>query len=816
MLEAIIFNILSSLTLNTSKFAMDKVRNYQSEDNYYSQTLKKTLKEYDLKTDDFETVKSFLNTYISLKGVTQDAFKIFLKNQFPNNKISSREFYQSFINNIHSVLMKDKYFRNYVIDNLSNISIQMQYLSKSQEKIDQIGINITILLKTLNQISSEIKSQIEKNDTKIIDYLTNFSSEISNQNELKFSLIEPEYQKKIFDKISEIVDEIYPNIDQLEKNFHLYNKQLIVRYGKLEFLGLPDFKEKPKIELEDIFISLRSVGLESNNEVQINQLLNQKQKIVVLGDPGSGKSTFAKYIAIIHGKNKAEEVFNTSNKIPFLITLRHYANSLREKGPGYSISKYLIDHLLEDMNFKMDYRLLQYYLSMGKCIVIFDGLDELTHEDIRFKIKKIVESFSISYPFNTYIVTSRITGYYETSLDQEEFSHFKIQEFSDEQIYEFVKSWYNARETSKRESDEKINSLILAIHSNKGVKRLSSNPLMLTIIALVHRIEAELPNERVKLYDRCTEALISTWEKYKGTNIKKIGDARKRRRLEKLAYEMHILSKIYSEQTEIKAIELKKLMKEILLESEFTDEDIAEDEANQFVEFIRKRVGILVERGHGIYSFVHLTFQEYFAACDISKRYISNLDEMWILIEPKLIDSRWNEVMLLLMGKLAEYDEPLKDILTRIIDKNDPEYENFIFDVLNDNIDMPYLIRINCMGYLIERSLIKFDIKKLTNTIVNPFILKNPTQLLININRLSHSDDFISVLKLKLKNEDDIRNFFRHIIYINNALKIGQIAHKYDNYDPSEELLNLINMYKKFSKTGNYFTIEDIIPEHQS
>ncbi|MCX9013457.1 MAG: NACHT domain-containing protein [Candidatus Methanoperedens sp.] len=812
MLETIILNILSSLTLNTSKFALNKVKNYQNEDNYYSQTLKKTLKEFDLKADDFDTAKSILNTFISLEGVTQEAFKSFLNKEFPNNKISSGEFYKSFINNIHSVLMTDKYFRNYVVDNLTNISIQMQYLSKSQEKINDFGLNITVLLKTLHQISSEIKNEMEKNDNKIISYLTNFSYEISKQNELKFSLIEPEYQKKILDKISEIVDEIYPNIDQLEKNLHLYNEQTILRYGKLEFLGLPDFKEKPKIELEDIFVSLKSVESESDKQVQIEKVLNQKRKIVVLGDPGSGKSTLAKYIAIIHAKNKAEEVFNTSNKIPFLITLRHFANSLREKGSGYSISHYIMDHLLEDMNFKMDNRLLQYYLSMGKCIVIFDGLDELTHEELRFKIKKIVESFSISYPFNTFIVTSRITGYYDTSLDPQEFNHFKIQDFSDEQINKFIKLWYNARETSNRERDEKINSLILAIHSNKGVKRLASNPLMLTIIALVHRIEAELPNERVKLYDRCTEALITTWEKYKRTNIKNIGDTKKRRRLEKLAYEMQILSKEDFEQTEIKTVELKKLMKDILLESEYTDEDIAEDEANQFVEFIRKRVGILVERGHGIYSFVHLTFQEYFAACDISKRYISNLDQMWELIEPKLIDSRWNEVMLLLMGKLAEYDEPLKDILTRIINKNDPEYDNFIFDVLNDNIDMPYLIKINSMGYLIQRSLIKFDINQLTNTIVNPFILKNPSQLLININRLSHTDDFISVLKLKLKNEENTHNFFRHMSYINNALKIGQIASQYDNYKPSEELLSLIIKYKNFSKKGDYFTIEDMIP----
>ena len=115
MLEAIILNILSSLTLNTSKFAISNIKNYQSEDNYYSQTLKETLKEYDLKTDDFDSAKSVLNTYISLEGVTQEAFKLFLKTQFPNKKISSGEFYKTFIDNIHTVLMKDKYFRNYVV-----------------------------------------------------------------------------------------------------------------------------------------------------------------------------------------------------------------------------------------------------------------------------------------------------------------------------------------------------------------------------------------------------------------------------------------------------------------------------------------------------------------------------------------------------------------------------------------------------------------------------------------------------------------------------------------------------------------------------
>ena len=51
------------------------------------------------------------------------------------------------------------------------------------------------------------------------------------------------------------------------------------------------------------------------------------------------------------------------------------------------------------------------------------------------------------------------------------------------------------------------------------IQSLARNPLLLTIIALVHRIEAELPHERVKLYDKCVIALVDTWEEVKGLTI---------------------------------------------------------------------------------------------------------------------------------------------------------------------------------------------------------------------------------------------------------------------------------------------------------
>jgi hypothetical protein len=175
---------------------------------------------------------------------------------------------------------------------------------------------------------------------------------------------------------------------------------------------------------------------------------------------------------------------------------------------------------------------------------------------------------------------------------------------------------------------------------------------------------------------------------------------------------MHTQSQEVERQTEVKRGDLKAQLIAFLLEDPKLNlsADLAELEAEAFVELAKSRTGILVEHGDGIYSFVHLTFQEYFAACDLEKRYITDLERLWREIQPHLYDPRWREVILLLLGRLNEHDEPPSIIVEKILrerDKFDEVLHRNLFlaaACLADRVNVKEPLRASITGQLIKLS----------------------------------------------------------------------------------------------------------------
>jgi len=486
-----------------------------------------------------------------------------------------------------------------------------------------------------------------------------------------------------------------------------YSSQLINAYRNLRFAGIPHSFDQNPVRLEDIFITLQGSHripevdilaeeeelLEAIQKVRhrpeevrqretveslsLTEALKGNDKMVILGAPGSGKTTFMRYLALTFAQELSSERLGVKeDRIPVLITIQDIVEDLSSDN---TIADILSKHINSDLQLDLPDGYFLLYLEQGRCIVLFDGLDEVASVRQRGEVAEKVRLFANLYNENRYIITSRIAGYREIQrLPESDFAHVTIKDLDDDQIRDFAGKWYEAM--FPFEAGARAQDLVEAIERSSKVKQLAINPLMLTIMAVVHRSSAELPNERIKLYDLCTDALLFTWQRERGrprlTDIQRrlIPDNEVRRRLEQLAYWMHSQApKEFHGQMHVRYARLCSEMAEQLIQRRKMDPDEAEAEAEHFLEYIRQNTGVLLERGTELYAFVHLTFQEYFAAWNIYRLCRGDADKVWDAISPCLHDSHWREVILLLIAKLDDqFDGIGEELIGKILDAETP------------------------------------------------------------------------------------------------------------------------------------------------
>ncbi len=525
-------------------------------------------------------------------------------------------------------------------------------------------------------------------------------------------------QKDMRGVLREILAELRP-VDYNDEA--TYRRLMAEMHSRLDFVGIPELKERQPITVEDIFVKLNAeqettsegrdlsemtrqaeakgdpeslawlqearermargiTVLPTKQRVTVSQMLRDAPRTVILGEPGAGKTTLLKYLVVICAEGRAEAELGltaSGSLLPVFIPLREFAAECATRDGDYCLLDYLYTHAREHLMLNLPRNFFEEALAAGRCLVCLDGLDEVWAVDRRKAITDAVRALASRYRDNRYLVTSRIVGYKEAPLDSRDFVHHTILPLEDADIAEFIRKWYTARERDALHRDERIKDLLNTLEREPRIRDLARNPLLLTIIALVHRIEAELPHERVKLYDKCVTALVDTWDEVKGLTIveKQRTFFRERRRLlERLAYELHTGAEGPGQLRTIKAGDLELLLARFLMENRrlgFADDpDAARDEAAAFVRLARGRTGLLVERGEGVFGFPHLTFEEYLAACDIEHRCMAyGVDAVWheIAVKHSLHDPHWREVILLLLGSLNRYEDAPTLLVERIL-----------------------------------------------------------------------------------------------------------------------------------------------------
>ncbi|MGT2436618.1 NACHT domain-containing protein [Bradyrhizobium betae] len=336
-----------------------------------------------------------------------------------------------------------------------------------------------------------------------------------------------------------------------------YDSVLNQKFGRIEFVGMSVRKEEASrgVRIGDIYIPLTTVaeGTDPSDQSSIRsnplRCIDRGQRTVILGDPGSGKSTLLRFLALV-GKNRALQSrcgAKADDRLPILVTLRKYADELKSNF-NLPIADFIVEALQADFsNLDITVDFLRFYLETGQAILLFDGVDELPDTRFKLTIRDRIQALATSYPENAIVVTSRIVGYEQEARFAGEcsFEHCQVAPLRNEEIKQFAQEWHKARVEDEQERDRMVNDLmsVLTNIESHAISELACNPLLLTIIVLVHRIDAVLPDQRVLLYQKCVETLLITWHtwKYRTTLPKKSDreDRRNLRRMEAIAEWMH-------------------------------------------------------------------------------------------------------------------------------------------------------------------------------------------------------------------------------------------------------------------------------------
>jgi internalin A len=473
---------------------------------------------------------------------------------------------------------------------------------------------------------------------------------------------------------------------KLPKNLEgSYKLRLSWRYDKVEFLGLPYLKENRPLTLGELYVPLSFNWVIGSEEkpFYLPKALTESHHLVVLGDPGCGKSMLVKVITYLFGRTETSSLRQRFGPLlPVPIILRDY--NVRNWRNYEDMLRDFIGQLDQDIRDHITTEWLLGYLRSEreekKAILLLDGIDEVGSQTDRKHlrdriVRPLLEEMSGSYA----VLTSRIVGYEEAPFDREaEYIQAKarilqpslfaprrcyVAPFDDNCIEQFIVHWYTAREQDSERRQEGIESLKRALNQNDRVKRLATNPLLLTLMALVHRITAQLPSGRTKLYDKIVEAYLETIDRSRKLKQYPASLEQMKRWLARVGWEMQS-RRDKGQDTEllVARADIARWLTEAI---EAEGRTSAAQEAEQFLDWVERRAGLLVERGSGQFSFVHLTFQEYFAAFYLRGQ-VRRFDRLAGQCAELILNAHWHEAICVLFEMLAEFPGASDDLLDEL------------------------------------------------------------------------------------------------------------------------------------------------------
>jgi len=474
-----------------------------------------------------------------------------------------------------------------------------------------------------------------------------------------------------------------------------YLRDLLAKTSYIDIRGLQiGQKRAHRVPIEDLYISLTTTAPEAYTE-KILKTSHEKQPraifvnlvdektlpldaalqnnhLVVIGDPGAGKTTFLRRVAYAlcqMGLGDLPEVVETSLGIskpmfPIMVKLSELDEYITrskndQNAPAGDVSADWLPAYLAasgDKGWGLDENFFRKRLEGGSCMVLLDGLDEARDRIARARLSRLIENVGRSYPGCQLIVTSRPAGY-EGEACLPDFAHAEIDPLSDQAVETFLSRWCEAlfRESPTTAADH-CSELLGALHKRPEIRKIAQNPVMVTAIAVLHWNERRLPEQRADLYESIIRWLSRSREQRPG-----------REKAENTLVLLQELALAMQSNPEGIRTEVSRRWAAEKIAPELASGKLDKDSisrAESFLDAEEIDSGIVVGRGNGV-QFWHRTFQEYMAARAIAARPDSDQQSLLWGTPIKAYRPEWQEVMLLLASILHQQGRAKVDNLVR-------------------------------------------------------------------------------------------------------------------------------------------------------